>query len=353
MSKEAKRMLMIGAPPIVSIIVAFLISALFVLWSKDMRLGEYFAALLKLVTIVFSESFSTKLKFMEVLVYATPLLFCGLAHIICFRCGLFNIGVEGQFILGMTSAGIIGQFTGIPAILQVILIMMTGVLAGGIWALIPASLKALKGINEVVICIMTNFLAMHFSNYVALRSNIADVNATATFMIQANAQLPRFNDSSRLNISTIVVIILAIFVYFFLFSTKRGYQIRAVGLNSFAAQAGGIKVNVNIVLALVISGAIAGLGGALHVAGVQHRLISVAGFPGYGMDAIAISLLSNRNPVACIFVAILFGALRNSSRMFQIEGIPKDTVYIIQAIIIFFVAADLISKYLKQRSRTK
>lgn len=338
-------------PPLISVAVAFLASAFFVLWSKDMPLQEYFFALGKLASIIATESFSTPLKFMEVLVYATPLLFCALAHTICFRCGMFNIGVEGQFMLGMVFAGIVGQFQGLPPLLHGAMIFTCGILGGGLWAALPGTLKAKLGINEVVICIMANFIAMHLLNYIALRSTIADVEATATYIIQPSAQLTRFSEASRLNISTIVVLIVAIAIYLMLFHTQRGFQIRAVGLNATSAQAGGINIVANMVLALVLSGAVAGLGGALHVAGVQHRLISVSAFPNYGMDAIAISLLSKKNPLACILVAVLFGALRNSSRMFQIEGISKDTVYMIQAIIIFFVAADLISKYLHQRRK--
>lgn len=337
-------------PPIVSIVVAFLVSAFFVLWSKNMPIYQYFSALQKLISIIVSESFSNPIKFMEVMVYSTPLLFCAIAHTLCFHGGMFNIGVEGQFMMGMVAAGILGQLKGIPAPIHITLILLGGILCGGLWAALPGFLKATRGINEVVVCIMTNFVAMHILNYVALRSSIAERDATATFTIQPSAFIARFVPTSRFNVSSIVVVVLAVAVYLLLFRTKQGYQIRAVGLNESAARAGGIYTSKILVFALTLSGVIAGIGGVFHVAGVQQRLNSVTAFPGYGMDAIAIALLSNKNPIACIFVAILFGALRNSSRMFQIEGIPKDIVYVIQAIIIFFVAADFVAR-INRRTR--
>jgi len=339
-------------PPVVSIAVAFLVSAFFVLWSRNMPVYQYFTALYKLVSIIVTESFQTPDKFMEVMVYSTPLLFCAIAHTLCFHGGMFNIGVEGQFMMGMTAAGILGQLKGIPAPVHIVIIFLGGILAGGLWAALPGILKAIRGINEVVICIMTNFIAMHILNFVALRSSISDREATATFIIQPSAFIPRFVSISRFNVSSVVVVVLAAAVYLLLFRTRQGYQIRAVGLNESAARAGGIYASRILVFALTLSGVIAGMGGALHVAGVQQRLNSVTAFPGYGMDAIAIALLSNKNPAACIFVAILFGALRGSSRMFQIEGIPKDVVYVIQAIIIFFVAADFVVR-VSQKARRK
>ncbi len=339
--------------PLISVLVAFLVSAFFVLWSQELPIYHYFTALYELVSIIFGQTFGSLQKFMDVLVYATPLLFCGLAHIICFRCNMFNIGAEGQFMMGMIFAAMIGLLPNVNPVLHVILIVLAGIIGGSLWAAVPGVLKAKRGINEVVICIMTNFIAMHILIYIALRSTLADSSATATYEIMPTAQLVRFAESSRLNIAVIFAVIAAIGVYLFIYRSKRGFQIRTVGLNPTAAQAGGINTTFNMVLALVLSGAIAGIGGAVHVAGVQHRLLSVSAFPGYGMDAIAIALLCNKNPLGCMLVAILFGALRNSSRIFQVEGIPKDVVYIIQAIIIFFVAADFISKYIQTRRASK
>ncbi|MDR2909608.1 MAG: ABC transporter permease [Oscillospiraceae bacterium] len=351
MGRKTKTQALSAVAPIFSIIVALLASALFVMWAKSMSVSEYFSALRLLLDIIITESLSTPQKFMEVLVYATPLLFCGLAHIICFRCGLFNIGVEGQFIMGMVGGALIGQLQGVPMLLHIALMVLAGIICGGLWGFLPGILKAKRGTNEVVVCIMTNFIAMYISNYIALRSVFADSQHDSSYTIQPHAQLPRFVPTSRLNISVFMAIILAFCVYLLLFWSKRGFQIRAVGLNASAAEAGGVNTTWNIVLALVISGAIAGVGGALQISGVQTRLISMASFPNYGFDAIPVALLCNKNPLACVLVAILFGALRNCSRMFQIEGIPKDIVYVIQAIIIFFVAADLITKHLNKRRR--
>lgn len=330
--------------PLFSIVVAFLVSALFVLWAKEQSILQYFSALGELLRIMIYESFGTTQKMLEMLVYTTPLLFCGLAHIVAFRSGLFNIGVEGQFIAGMIAAGVLGQLKGLVSPVHLVFIVVIGIAAGGLWGAIPGYLKAKRGTNEVVICIMMNFVAMYISNFIALRTAITDRSSNATFFIQESARLPRFVENSRANISILFALVTVVIVYLLISKSKRGFQIRAVGLNPKAAEMGGISVANNTMLAMAISGAIAGLGGLTHVIGVQMSVSSMVVLPGYGMDAITVALLANNNPFACILAAMLFGALNASSRMFQLNGIPKEVVYVIQAVIIFFVATDLLIK---------
>lgn len=330
--------------PLFSIIVAFLASAIFVLWAKNESILYYFDALGELIRIMIYESFGTSQKMLELLVYTTPLLFCGLAHIIAFKCGLFNIGVEGQFIMGMIAAGVLGQIKGLASPIHVILIIVAGMVIGGLWGTIPGYLRAKRGTNEVVICIMMNFVAMYMSNFIALRTPINDRSSNATFIIQKTAQLPRFAANSRANISILFALVMVVLVYLLINKSNLGFQIRAIGLNPKAAEMGGINVANTIILAMTISGAIAGLGGLTHVTGVQLKVSSMVSFPGYGMDAITVALLANSNPFACILAALLFGALDASARMFQLNGIPKEIVYVIQSVIIFFIASDLLTK---------
>jgi simple sugar transport system permease protein len=174
-----------------------------------------------------------------------------------------------------------------------------------------------------------------------------------TPLIQKSAELLRFSDMSRANISLIIGIIFALVIYWLLWKTTVGYEIRAVGINPFGAEYGGINISKNIVLAMVLSGAIAGIGGATHIAGVMHQAQDMMALPGFGLDGIAVALLAKSNPIACIPSALLFGALNSSSTMLQLNGIPKEIVYLIQSIIITFVATDYIVKYFSDRKKRK
>lgn len=334
----------------ISIILALFISVFFVMWAKDYNFSQAAELLFK---SIWKGSFGTKTNLVETLVFATPLIFTGLAHAVAFRTGLFNIGVEGQFMIGMIVATIVGLIPGIPAIIHIPLTIIAGTIGGAIWAAIPGYLKARVGTNEVVNTIMLNFVAKSISNYFTMGPFHME-NSASTENIQKSAELFRFlGEYNRLNVSIFIAIIVVFLVYILLWKTTIGYEIRAVGLSPTSAEYGGISISKNIILAMVISGIIAGLGGATHIMGVQHQSAQLGGFPGYGMDGIAVALVAKSNPIGVIFSAILFAALNYSSGTLMLAGIPKTIVYLVQGIIILFIAGEyafrLISERMKKR----
>jgi len=340
--------------PLIAIVISIFVAVFFVMWAKGYGLGQYFTALTDLFKVIWKGSFGTTPKILDTLVYVTPLIFTGVAHAVAFRSGLFNIGVEGQFTMGMLSGALIGLIPGLSPFIHVPLIILGGMAAGAVWAGIPGYLKAKIGTNEVVNTIMMNYIALNVANWFILRSVFAVEGKDSTAVIQESAKLWRFAGTGyRLNISIFIGLICAIIVYWLIWKTTLGYEIRAVGLNFSAAEYGGINVARNTVLAMAISGAIAGIGGATHMAGVQHQFQSMFGFTGYGFDGIAVALLAKSNPIGCIAAAVLFGALNSCSKTLQLNGIPKEIVYLIQSIIIIFVATDYIVRYFTEKKKKK
>lgn len=335
--------------PLFSILVAMLVAVFLVMWVKKEGFISSAASLFKAIWL---GSFGTKANFYETIVSTTPLLFTGIANVVAFKTGLFNIGVEGQFIMGALFGVTVALIPGIPPVLHVILVILAGTVGGGIWGAIPGFLKAKTGTNEVVNTIMMNYIAMAISDYFILGPLNLKGQAT-TPNIPKSAQLWRFmGPNNRINLSIFIAIAVALFVYWLFNKTTTGYEIRAVGINPHAAEYGGINVKKNIVLAMLISGAIAGIGGACHVSGVQHNMYELGGAStGFGFDGITVALLAKSNPIAAIFTALLIGALNNCSLTLQMEQIPKEIVALIQAIIIIFVAADYIYKYFGEKKK--
>lgn len=347
------KMLKSLAFPIISVVIAVFIAVFFVMWAKNYSITEYFKALSDLFKLIWTGSFGNSRKALVTLEYVTPLIFTGVANAVAFKCGLFNIGVEGQYTMGMLSAALIGLIPGLSAVVHVPLIIIGGIFAGGIWGAIPGYLKAKIGTNEVINTIMMNYIAMNIVNWVVLRTRFGIKERSSTPIIQKSAQFFRFSSSSRVNISIFIGIAIAIFIYWLLWKTTVGYEIRAVGLNPYGAEYGGISIAKNTVLAMALSGAIAGIGGASHVAGLQHNMMDLMGFIGYGLDGIAVALLAKSNPIGCIPSALLFGILNSSSRTLQLNGIPKEIVYLIQSIVIIFVSTDYIVKYFSEKKKKK
>ncbi|MBU5486045.1 ABC transporter permease [Clostridium sp. MSJ-11] len=333
---------------ILSILLALFISVFFVMWAKGYG---FVAAAQLLFTSIWKGSFGTSMNLIESFVFATPLIFTGLAHAVAFKTGLFNIGVEGQFIMGMTTATLVGLIPGIPKIIHIPLTMMAGALAGMAWAAVPGYLKAKIGTNEVVNTIMMNFIAQHFTNYLVM-GPFHKPNSASTNVIQDSAKLYRFlGEYNRLNVGIFIGVICAFLVYFLFWKTTTGYEIRAVGFSPSSAEYGGININKNIVLAMVISGAIAGIGGAIHTMGVQHQSIQLFGFTNFGMDGIAVALVGKSNPFGILLSALLFGALNFSSGTLMLFGIPKTIVYLIQGIVIIFIAGEYVFRLIIKKRK--
>ncbi len=326
--------------PIIAIIFSFVAAGILVYaFGKDPMVA--FKAL-------FMGSLGDLNKFGETLVTTTTLILTGLSIAFAFRCGLFNIGAEGQFIMGgVTSLWAGWAFGGLPPVLHVAVTLLAGAIGGGIWAGIIGWLKAKVGSHEVINSIMMNYIAMNLSNYLIM-TVLNEPNKAFSVEIAKSAKLWRFSEKfvqfkySRIHIGIIIALIVALLAYYLLNKTIRGYEIRAVGFNPQAAEYGGINVSRNIILAMFISGLFAGLAGGIQTAGVQYRVNNLFGFTGYGLDGIAVALVGNNHPIGVILSALLFGILQKGGPMMQVEGIPKEVVGIIQGIIILFVAANFV-----------
>jgi simple sugar transport system permease protein len=280
----------------------------------------------------------------ESLRVSTPYIFAGLAVALGFRCGLFNIGAEGQFFMGALGSAYIGySLTGLPAFIHLPLALLGGAAAGAIWGAIPGYLKAKFGAHEVVNTIMMNWIAFRLSDWLLTGPMMASGYRPVTPVIADTAFLPRiFSDPLRFNAGFFLALAVAALVYWFLFKTTLGFEIRAVGTNPDAARYAGMSVTRTFVLVMTLSGALAGLAGASQVLGVDHWVGQ--GFSaGYGFDSIALALLGKSHPIGVVLAALLFGFLRGgATRMQSMAGIPIDIISVIQGFVIIFVAAPAI-----------
>ncbi len=284
---------------------------------------------------------------------ATPYIFAGLAVALGFRCGLFNIGAEGQYFIGGLASVYVGYAVkGLPWFIHLPLALAAGMLGGALWASIAGFLKARTGAHEVINTIMLNYISYRLADYLLQvggpMSRPGDSRPVSPEILPT-AYLPQFfpNDLSiRLNTGLLLALLAVWFVYWLLFKTTVGFEIRAVGANPRAARTAGISVARNIVLAMALSGGLAGLAGAHDILGVLHFMPN-AFFSGYGFDSIALALLGKSHPVGVLLAALLFGFLRaGAQRMQGVAHVPIDIISILQALIIIFIAAPEIIRFI-------
>lgn len=287
--------------------------------------------------------------FLESLVASTPYIFAGLGVALGFRAGVFNIGAEGQIFAGATAATYVGYAVkGLPPIIHIPLALLAGALGGGLWGFIPGWLKAKTGGHEVINTIMMNYIAFRLSDWLLT----GPMKRPESFNpispeIEKSAWLPRFFESPiRFHLGFIIALGVAWLVYWFLFKTTWGFELRTVGANPFGGKYAGMKVPTNIMAAMSLSGALCGLAGANEVLGVNHSL-AMAFSSGYGFDAIALALLGNNTPLGVVLASLLFGTLRNgATRMQVVSSIPIDIISILQAVILALIAAPAIIRTL-------
>jgi simple sugar transport system permease protein len=293
----------------------------------------------------------------DTVVKATPLLFVGLGICIAFRAGVLNIGGEGQLVTGALSATIVClTFPSLPGWILIIIALTIGLLSGAIWAGIAGFLKAYFKVNEILSTIMLNYIAAYGMNYL-LRGPIMDPLQIelGSFIPQTTrlthvVDLPRLVPT-RLHFGTIVAVVFAILVYIFLWRTTIGFRIRMIGQNIQASRASGINVQKYMVLAFILSGALVGLGGAIEVLGVHHRLFtdgSVSGFTGSaGFNGIVAALFGQLHPIGTIPASLLLGALlTGANKMQRVVQIPSALIGALNGLIVLFVVG---SEYLRRR----
>jgi len=285
--------------------------------------------------------------FTESLTTVTPYILAGLAVAVGFKCGLFNIGAEGQFGIGALCSAYVGYAMHAPWYIHLPLALLAGAAGGAIWGAIPGLLKGLTGAHEVVTTIMMNYVSFRLSDWLLNGPMKASGFRPLTPVIDNSAMLPQFfPDPLRLNWGFIIALAIAFLVYWFLFKTPIGFEIRAVGANPDGARYAGMNIVKNFVLAMTISGALAGLAGAVQVLGVDHWVGQ--GFSsGYGFDSIAIALLGQSHPLGVVLAALLWGTLRSGATNMQLTaGVPIEIISIIQGLVIVFVAAPAVVRWI-------
>src|SRR5512133_551184 len=340
--------------PVFGTLAALLVGAIMLLFLKVNPIQAYKA--------LWEGAFGTSNAFAETLVKATPLLLVGLGICISFRGDVINIGGEGQMIMGALLATWVGlTFTNLPGWFVITLAMLAGFVGGAIWGGIPGFLKAYFRVNEILSTVMMNAIAVQLMNFLLRGAMIDPVMAQRTSKIPQTARLdelfrlPRLAPT-RLHLGALIAVILAVLVYILLWRTTLGYRIRAVGQNPHASRYAGIKVQRYMVLALLLSGAFAGLAGATQVFGVNYRMItdgSSSGFTGSaGFNGIVAALFGQLHPLWSIPASVLFGALLvGANSMQRVVQVPSAFVTARNGLVVVFVVSTEIWRRRRQRRR--
>jgi len=346
--KNIREMLM-NLIPIGAFLLALLIGAIMIAILGVNPLVAY-QALLK-------GAFGSMNAIADTIVKATPLLFVGLGICIAFRAGVLNIGGEGQLVAGALSATIVClNFPNLPGWILVIIALFVGLLCGAIWAGIAGFLKAYFNVNEILSTIMLNYIAAYGMNYLLSGPIMDPLQIKLGSFIPQTARLTHAVDlprliPTRLHFGTVIAVVFAILVYIFLWRTTIGFRIRMIGQNIQASRASGINVQKYMVLAFVLSGALVGLGGAIEVLGVHHRIFtdgSVSGFTGSaGFNGIVAALFGQLHPIGTIPASLLLGALlTGANKMQRVVQVPSALIGALNGLIVIFVVG---SEYLRRR----
>ena len=326
--------------PFLLIFLALLIAAFMIMAIGKNPLTAYKA--------LFEGAFGSVSGIINTLNKAVPICMCAYAVSISQKGGTFNIGVEGQLLIGAAACTLVGIYAGgLPSWLHILLSLAAGMAAGMIWCLIPAVLYIRRGVSLLVIFLLMNSIADFLLQYIVL-DKFASSNALvpATEAIAEGAWLPYLiTRPNKLSAAVLIVLLCAVILYWFYRKTIAGFEMKATGLNARAAMVSGIHTKYYMFMSLMAGALLAGLGGALEIMGNHHRLYTDFS-PGYGYDGIPIALLSGGNPVAAVLGSILFGALRAGSiNMRAMSGVSDDIVSVIQGLLILLVSCQYIINY--------
>ncbi|WP_280768753.1 ABC transporter permease [Salipaludibacillus daqingensis] len=335
--------------PLIAILFGFVAGAVIMLVSGNNPITAYGALI--------SGIFGTPYDFGETLQRMTPLIFSGLAVAFAFRTGLLNIGVEGQLIVGWFTSVLVGIAIEAPMIIHLPLALLAGALAGALWGFVPGILKARFQVHEVIVTIMMNYIAMHVVNHFIRNYMIESGQRTAFVNDSASLSsefLTNITNFSRLHWGFLVAVIACVIMWFILWKTKKGFELRSVGYNKHASSYAGMSVNMNIILSMSVSGAFAGVGGAMLGLGTYNYANILPSFTNYGFDGIAVALLGSSTSIGIFLSAFLFGGLKQGANNMQSQaGVAPELVEIIIALIIFFVASSYLIRWIYSRFQSK
>lgn len=337
---------------LIAIIVGFAVAALVLSFTGYNPVEVY--------KVLFNGMFSKPRYMVNIVIKAAPIILTGVSVAFALKVGLFNIGVEGQYIMGTIAAAIVGLVFNFPPIIQFPLVILAGTVAGGLYGALAGYLKAKRGIHEVITGIMFNWIAFYLGNYVVSLPIFREPGTTTTYIINKGGLDPIFNwkmseagqivlqnnpflkdllGRTSANIGIIIAILVAIIIAFVLKRTTKGYELRAVGLNKYASEAAGINVEKNTIQTLLIAGAIAGLAGALSITGVYQRLYELMALENYGFNGLSVALMAGASPIGSIFAGLLFAGLTYGGGSIQLElGAPSEIIDILIGTIVFCMA---------------
>lgn len=307
------------------------------------------------------------------IIKSTPIILTGLSVAFAFKTGLFNMGAEGQYIMGTIAATMAGLFLDLPPVLEIPVILLAGMAAGAVYGGIVGVLKAKFGIHEVITSIMLNWIALYLNNFIVNLPAVHKPNSSGTYVINESGYTIFFNswkttDAGRafleehpflgemllktdLNAGILFAVAAVLIVVYILKKTSKGYQMRAVGLNRDAAESAGIPVNKTLIQSMLIAGAISGLAGALVITGMSpHKISTLAAFENNGWNGVSVALIAGNSPVGCLFAGLLFGGFLYGGQTLQSEvGAPSEIINIMLGTIVFFVALSRIAVILAEK----
>ena len=333
---------------LLSILLGFLVGAVFLV-IMNLSVSAAYGRLINSVTSLKGFSY--------VVVYSVPYIVVGLSVAFSFKTGVFNIGAEGQFVVGSMAAACTGILAGnLPKPILIPLCFLAAMAAGALWGIIVGVLKTKWGINEVLSMIMFNWIAFYLSNFIAGIPAIKnDGSAEATKNIADNASLLFSKDfiksaglAPTANWGFIIAIIATLLVWFIIEKTTLGFELKAVGSNKFAAEYAGINVNRSILTALAISGALAGLAGALQVMGMGKRISIFTSQEGFGFAGIVVALIGCSNPFGVLVAGLFYGALMYGGSKLNLEGLPTQLISVTVGTVVFFIAISVIFENLNR-----
>ncbi len=303
------------------------------------------------------------------IIYATPIILTGLSVAFAFKTGLFNIGAEGQYIVGALTAALLGYFVKLPMVLHIPFVLVCSIAAGSLWGSIAGFLKARYGVNEVISTIMLNWIALYLNNFLVLHEKIKRPGSEATNKILDSAKLiffdswkrsdggmefrrahPFFHDIFRTpaNAGFLIAVAAAIGVLLVLNKTTLGYSLKAVGYNKDAAEFGGININRSMISSMAIAGGLSGLAGAVQIMGFTREASALAASEGYGFEGISVALIGANNPIGCVLAGLFYGALKYGGSKIQPKiGAPYEIISIIMGTIVLFIAMPKLIRMMK------
>jgi len=320
---------------IIAIILGFLIGAIVLLITGFNPMQAY--------GVLFRGVFGSPKSRMYAMQFATPIIFTGLSVTFAFKTGLFNIGAEGQYIMGSMVAMVLGVSLRLPPVVHGVVCVLGGGLAGAVWGGIAGVLKAYKGISEVIVTIMLNWTAFSFANYVIMSPGFKKPASTASVEIAETASISISGLSERygrvsIHWGMLLVVAAVLIIWVILNKTTLGYRLRMVGFNRDAAEYAGVSVPVSITASMSISGLLAGLGGATQLCGVLKNLTQLANQEGYGFDGISVSMIGGINPIGALFSGLFFGGMKYGGSQLNTIQAPTELINVIIGTIIYTIA---------------